>query len=63
MINTQIRFLAQFLRIIHCSLTSSSCSIVDFVLKVKKKLSKLKSFGVLALHLLSLGISHILTQC
>lgn len=63
MINTQIRFLAQFLQIIHYSLSSKSCSTVDFVLKEKKKVSEQKSFGFLELYLALLSISYILTHC
>lgn len=63
MISTQIRFLAQFLQIIHYSLPSKSCSIADFVWRENKKVSELKSFGFLALNLGFLSISNILTDC
>lgn len=63
MLNTQIRFLSQFLLIIHYSLSSNSYSRVDFLLKEKKEVSEPKSFGFLALYLFLLSITHILTHC
>lgn len=63
MVSTQIRFLSQFLQTIHYSLSSNSCSIVDFVLRENKNVSELQSFGFLALNLFLLSISNILTEC